>query len=178
MSTEQPAPTNIVRKQGRKVQFFDGAGVTLTLTLVQDMLMTATDGVTVVEAKHRGQHLASPIVIQTEDGSVTGSMSLLLADELPTGTASADQLKPSSWIYEERAAAAGLTTIGVTPVATGGAFMIGIRIYDEADNCTKTLRPVRIEKPTETDDNSLLKIGFNFTAYMKDVTITAGDGTL
>jgi len=174
---DQPAPTNVVRKQGRKVQFFDGAGVTLTLALVQDVATYAVEGATVVEAMHRSQHLASPIVIRTADGNVTGSMSLLLADELPTGTASADQQKPSSWIFEERASAAGLTTVGVTPVATGGTFMIGIRIYDEADNCTKTLRPTRIEKPTESMENDLLKISFNFTAYMTDVQITAGDAT-
>ena len=176
--SEQTAPSNVVRKQGRKVQFFDGNGVTLVPTLVQDVITYAVEGATVNEARHRDQHLAgAPIVIRGADGNITGSMSLLIASEAPTGSAAGDQLLPSYWLYEERCAGAGLVTTGRTPVSVGGAMMIGIRVYDEASNSTATLRYCRIEKPTQSMQNDMLLLTFNFTDYESDVTITNGDAT-
>lgn len=179
--SDQATPTSVNTKERRKVQFFDGTSgtpITLVPTLVQDVITYTIEGKTVSEARHRGRHLANPIVVNGEDGNLTGSMSFLLATDLPTGTATTDQLLPMTWLVQERALAAGLVSTAPTSTSVGGTFCFGIRIYDEASNSTSTLRTVVAEKPAQSWVNDMLQIAFTFTSYQNDVTITSGDGTL
>lgn len=174
---DQPVPTNVAVKQGRKFQLYDGAGVSIVFALVQDVPMIAYGGDTVVEAMHRGEHLANPIVIRTADTVMTGSASFLLAADY-FGNATDAQLSPYTWMFRQTAQAAGLVSTTPTSMAVRGAWCFGMRIYDEATNSTKTYRFVNPEKPTQSLENDLLKLTFNFTDYENVETVTSGDGTL
>jgi hypothetical protein len=170
-------PTNVVRKQGRKVQFYDGAGVKLTMTLVQDVLVVAYEGTTNVEAMHREQHLATPISVRTKDGKITGAASFLVAADYD-GTAAGLQAMPYTWMTWQRAQAAGLATTLPTSMAVGGSWAFGIRVYDEATNSTKVYKYCMPEKPTDSFANDLLEIKFAFTDLEEDITVASGDLTL
>lgn len=58
----------------------DGAGNSLTLALLQGSVITWTEpGRTAVEARQQGRHQTTPVVVETDDGNVTGSMQLLVS---------------------------------------------------------------------------------------------------
>ena len=170
-------PTNVATKQGRTLQLFDGAGIYLTLPLVQDVITVANEGDTNVEARHRDEHLATPIVLRTKSANMTGSASFLLSADYG-GTAAEKQALPNTWMTRQRAQAAGLTSTLPSSMAVYGAWAFGMRVYDPATNSTKTYRYVCPEKPTDSFENDLLKVMFNFTDYEDDVTITSGNGIL
>ena len=63
----------------------DGTGTpnTITLTLEQGSSITWSEtGRTVTEARARGRHQTTPMVVETEDGNVTGSITLIVSSWL------------------------------------------------------------------------------------------------
>jgi len=174
MSTA-PEPTSVIRSQGRVVQFYDGAGNWLTLTMVQDQFVAAYDGVTDVEAMSRNEHLANPISMRTAAGKITGSVSFLASKMYCSSTSEMIQ-NPWTWLAWQRAQAAGLTPTTPTSMAIGGSWAFGIRVYDESSNSTETYKFVRPEKPTMSWENELLKVTFNFTDLEEVSTTTTGNG--
>jgi hypothetical protein len=83
---------------------------------------------------------------------------------------------PWTWLAWQRAQAAGLVPTTPTPLAIGGSWAFGLRVYDDSSNSTETFKYVRPEKPTMSFDQNLLKVTFNFTDLEEVSTTTSGSG--
>ena len=173
-----PTIEGVYNETTRKIQFqSSGAAAYLTIIPIKAQLTTSIEGPTVSEAMHRGRHISgqAPVAHDVGDNNITGSMSFYIQSHPEGVTPSTDAANPVAWLNSQRAAAAGLTKTG-----KGDAWCFKMLVVDVQPGSTQTTtyNYVYPEKPTESFDNGLLVVSFNFTDRETAPTVVSGDTTL
>lgn len=166
------AGTKLYTLLGTEVIFEDAAGHTLTLELDQGGVKYSITAGKVSEAKTRGKREPGPpIVVETEDGMVSGSISFLIKAYRSTSGA----YTPMEFVQRKGRAA------GLVSTLSGGAwgFRIKVRRKDpETEAVAETAifsycRPNKLdEDPGGSEGKSLA--GFEFDDFESEPTIIQG----
>lgn len=146
---------NVFRYAVTTVTIKDGTGTPQTITcyLKQGSLTYSAPGRAWVEAREAGRHLATPVASETEDGNVTGSLSMLITSF---------KGNVNKHPYEVFTGAAGFVTVGA-----GSKTQLEMEVAATADdgstvqtgtfaNCIFTVESVEFP----TDGQCLMTVNF------------------